>query len=115
MLNLKPNKMIKTNYRMIMVLDINDKPTIIFSDNLEHSHRSLLQQTYLLVPMRRFDVPVYGRFYACIRGNSAYTKLIIYGQSSDYPLEEMGHHQDIYEEKLREYAYENKMDIIFLP
>ena len=104
-----------TKLRMVGIFDDNNVPNFAFSEIDGQSHREILSQLSEKENLKRnYEVPIYGRFYSLIAGNSKYPVLIIYGESSDYRLEELGHYQDIYEKSLREFAYTSKYDILFL-
>lgn len=107
--------MIKSNYRLTAVIDGEGEVIMSFSEDKEDSHRKMYQRISNTDKGRDFNVPVYGRFYSMIYGNSRRPQLIVYGESSDYRLEELSHYQDKYEDYIRRTAYDKKWDLLFLP
>ncbi len=106
----------KSNLRMIAIFDKDGNVHFVFSDDTKHSHRILYKSTYEVSKIDRdFNIPIYGRFYTMLYGNSRVPQLIIYGDSSDYGLDKIEYYQNKYEQKLRDYAYMNNWDILFLP
>lgn len=108
--------MIKSNFRMIAIMDKDHITLMEFSDNKDHSHRNLWDKIKDTEGFKRdYDIPIYGRFYTLLYGNSRNPQLIVYGNSSDYDLEELDHYQMYYEKAIREFAFTNGWDVLFLP
>jgi len=108
--------MFKSNFRLTAFIEKNGELTIGFSDKKEDSHRAIYQRL-CENPLneRDFDIPLYGRFYALLYGNSRRPQLIIYGWSSDYGPDKLDYHQDQYENLIRTFATEHSFDLLFLP
>lgn len=107
--------MVKTSFRIVAIMNKDKTIHLEFSEDKKESHRNLWDKIKEKDTIDRdYDCPIYGRFYVLLYANSKRPQLIIYGSSSDYDIEKLGHYQDYYENAIRKLAFDNKWDMLFL-
>ncbi len=108
--------MITSRFRFIMIMDKDNEVMSEFSVDQNDTHRNLWDRIKDNEEFKRdYSIPIYGRFYTVLYGNSRNPQLIVYGSSSDYDIEKLGHYQIYYEKQLRKLAFEKGWDLLFLP